>query len=107
MDVAIFQALDPLERSNFRSKFRLTHNYREYIASKDLETIKEHAYQFINNRVAAANPKNGGKQTPMRGHSVFIGNMPPPHVVGNVFKNGMESRRGGRSVMMRSIMMWR
>jgi hypothetical protein len=72
MDVTIFQALDPLERSNFRSKFRLTPKDQNYISIKGLETIKKHSLQFINSRVATDFPKNDGKQTPMRGHPVFI-----------------------------------
>ena len=40
--------------------------------TKGLETIKDHAYQFVNARVASDFPKNDGKQTPMRGHPVFI-----------------------------------
>ena len=50
----------------------LTQKDRDYIATKGLETIKDHAYQFINSRVAPDFPKNDGKQTPMRGHPVFI-----------------------------------
>jgi hypothetical protein len=55
-----------------RSKFKLTQKDREYIAAKGFETIKAHAFQFINSRVASDFPKNDGKQTPMRGHPVFI-----------------------------------
>ncbi len=61
-----------LKQSKFRSKFKLTQKDRDYIATKGLETIKEHAFQFIHSRVAADFPKNDGKQTPMRGHPVFI-----------------------------------
>ena len=61
-----------LKQSKFRSKFELAQKDRDYIATKGLETIKEHAFQFINSRVAPAFPKNDGKQTPMRGHPVFI-----------------------------------
>jgi hypothetical protein len=43
-----------------KSRFRLTQEDRDYIATKDLETIKEHAYQFISTRVAPAMPKNDG-----------------------------------------------
>jgi hypothetical protein len=50
----------------------LTQKDLDYIAAKGLETIKEHAYQFVNSRIAPDFPKNDGKQTPMRGHSVFI-----------------------------------
>jgi Domain of unknown function (DUF4186) len=68
----ISKKLAALKKSKFRSKFKLTQKDRDYITSKGLETIKEHAYQFINSRVAASFPKNDGKQTPMRGHPVFI-----------------------------------
>lgn len=68
----IIQKLTSLKKSKFRSKFRLTQKDRDYIAAKGIETIKEHAFQFVNARVAAEYPKNDGKQTPMRGHPVFI-----------------------------------
>ena len=64
--------LNSLKKSKFRSKFSLTQKDRDYITGKGLETIKEHAFQFVNSRVAPAYPKNDGKQTPMRGHPVFI-----------------------------------
>ena len=71
-DSTIPQKLASLKKSKFRSKFKLSQKDRDYIATKGLETIKEHAYQFINSRVAPDFPKNDGKQTPMRGHPVFI-----------------------------------
>ena len=72
MNDRINHTLNSLKKSKFRSKFRLTQKDRDYISAKGLETIKEHAFQFINSRVAPAIPKNDGKQTPMRGHPVFI-----------------------------------
>ena len=57
-----------LKQSKFRSKFELAQKDRDYITTKGLETIKEHAFQFIHSRVAPDFPKNDGKQTPMRGH---------------------------------------
>jgi hypothetical protein len=71
-DSIIHKKLTALKQSKFRSKFGLTQKDRDYIATKGLETIKEHAYQFLNSRVAPDFPKNDGKQTPMRGHPVFI-----------------------------------
>ena len=71
-DPIIPQKLTALSKSKFSSKFKLTQKDRDYIAIKGLETIKNHAYQFINTRIAADIPKNDGKQTPMRGHPVFI-----------------------------------
>ena len=72
MNDRINHSLNSLKKSSFRSKFRLTQKDREYIAAKGLETIKAHAFQFINSRVAPDFPKNDGKQTPIKGHPVFI-----------------------------------
>ena len=46
MNDRINHTLDSLKKSKFRSKFKLSQKDREYIATKGLETIKEHAYQF-------------------------------------------------------------
>ena len=71
-ETTVLNKLAALKQSKFRSKFKLAQKERDYIAAKGLETIKEHAYQSIITRVAPAFPKNDGKQTPMRGHPVFI-----------------------------------
>ena len=65
-------ALELLKRSSFRSKFKLTDRDRQYIQDKGIETIKDHAFDFINSRIAPKFPKNDGKQTPIKGHPVFI-----------------------------------
>ena len=72
MNDRINHTLNYLKKSSFRSKFKLSQKDRDYIAAKGIETIKEHAFQFINSRIAPEYPKNDGKQTPMRGHPVFI-----------------------------------
>jgi hypothetical protein len=71
-DSSISEKLTSLGKSKFRSKFNLSQKDRDYIATKGLETIRDHAYKFINTRVAPAFPKNDGKQTPMKGLPVFI-----------------------------------
>jgi hypothetical protein len=71
-DSTIPQKLAALKLSKFRPKFKLSQKDRDYISNKGLETIKEHAYQFVNSRIASDFPKNDGKQTPMRGNPVFI-----------------------------------
>ena len=71
-DPIILNKLTSLAKSKFRSKFKLTQKDRDYIAAKGIETIKAHALQFVNSRIATDFPKNDGKQTPMRGHPVFI-----------------------------------
>ena len=64
--------LDKLAKSKFRSRFKLRSKELEYIKDKGLDTIYSHACDFIRDRVAPAEPTNDGKQTPMRGHPVFI-----------------------------------
>ncbi|WP_338464683.1 DUF4186 domain-containing protein [Franconibacter daqui] len=61
-----------LKRSTFRSRFHLGPKERQYCLDKGPETIDSHASDFIAKRLAPAEPKNDGKQTPMRGHPVFI-----------------------------------
>ncbi len=67
-----FNILDRLANSKFRSRFKLRAKELEYIKDKGLDTIRSHACDFIRNRVASADIPNDGKQTPMRGHPVFI-----------------------------------
>ena len=64
--------LERLTKSKFRSKFKLRAKELEYIKDKGLDKIYSHACDFIRDRVAPAEPVNDGKQTPMRGHPVFI-----------------------------------
>jgi len=64
--------LDKLSKSRFRSSFHLNNKMKEYVNEKGMEKIKEHAYDFINKRLRPANIPNDGKQTPMKGHPVFI-----------------------------------
>ncbi len=45
---------------------------KQYIREKGWNTIADHAADFVSKRLAPAAPKNDGKQTPMRGHPVFI-----------------------------------
>lgn len=61
-----------LSKSSFRSRFRLSTKDKEYVASKGLATIRQHAEDFVARRLAPAVIPNDGKQTPMRGHPVFI-----------------------------------
>lgn len=68
----IDKILESLSKSKFRSSFYLKNNDIEYIDKKGINKIKEHAYDFINKRLAPKYIQNDGKQTPMRGHPVFI-----------------------------------
>lgn len=59
-------------RSPFRARFHLSPQERDYARTKGPDTIARHAAEFIATRLAPAEPKNDGKQTPMRGHPVFV-----------------------------------
>lgn len=61
-----------LNKSTFRSKFHLTAKDKKYIKEKGMDTIEKHATDFIKTRLAPSNIPKDGKQTPMRGHPVFI-----------------------------------
>ncbi len=66
------EILQNLKKSTFRSRFKLKDKDFEYIGQKGLDIIKSHAYDFITKRLAPCEIANDGKQTPMRGHPVFI-----------------------------------
>lgn len=68
----IEKILDSLSKSKFRSSFYLKRSDKEYIEKKKITTIESHAYDFISKRLAPQTILNDGKQTPMKGHPVFI-----------------------------------
>ncbi len=61
-----------LKSSDFRRKFHLQQKDIAYIREKGEDTIRRHAEDFVSKRLAPAHIPNDGKQTPMRGHPVFI-----------------------------------
>jgi hypothetical protein len=61
-----------LRRSPFRQRFKLGAGERAYLEAKGLPAVLEHAADFVTRRLAPADPPNDGKQTPFRGHPVFI-----------------------------------
>lgn len=66
---ALFAAL---QKSEFRSRFRLSGKELAYLHEKGLPIVLSHAADFIAKRLAPAAPPNDGKQTPWRGHPVFV-----------------------------------
>lgn len=68
----IDEALAKLQKLKFRSGFHLTKKDIDYINEKGLDVIRTHAADFVAKRLAPAEILNDGKQTPMRGHPVFV-----------------------------------
>lgn len=66
---ALFAALT---KSAFRRGFRLQGNDLAYLQDKGLALVMLHAEDFIRKRLAPAVIPNDGKQTPFRGHPVFV-----------------------------------
>lgn len=66
------EALEKLKKSAFRAGFHLSPKDISYIDEKGMETIRRHCADFVASRLAPAVIPNDGKQTPMRGHPVFI-----------------------------------
>lgn len=61
-----------LAQSDFRRKFRLRGVDLDYLRDKGLPLVLLHATDFVARRLAPAIIPNDGKQTPMRGHPVFV-----------------------------------
>lgn len=68
----IDEALVKLRRSSFRAKFHLSAADKAYISERGLDTVRRHAEDFVRTRLAPAVIPNDGRQTPMRGHPVFV-----------------------------------
>jgi len=66
------QLFAALAQSTFRTSFELRAKDLAYLRQKGLSTVLDHAEDFIGKRLAPASIDNDGKQTPMRGHPVFV-----------------------------------
>ena len=65
-------AFHKLAQSAFRRKFKLQGRELAYLQSWGLRKVMEQAGKFIDERLAPAEPRNDGRQTPWRGHPVFV-----------------------------------
>lgn len=66
------QCWQRLQNSPFRARFRLNTHDAAYLYAKGVPQVLAHARDFVARRLAAACPPDDGKQTPMRGHPVFV-----------------------------------
>ncbi|MHA6793199.1 DUF4186 domain-containing protein [Pseudonocardia bannensis] len=56
----------------FRAGFRLRGRDRAVVDLRGIGTVRRHADDLIGKRLAPARPHNDGRQTPYRGHPVFV-----------------------------------
>ena len=64
--------LDGLATQPFRARFHLSARDTATCRTRGRDTIAGHAADLIAVRLAPAAPHNDGKQTPYRGHPVFV-----------------------------------
>lgn len=64
--------LDALAGQRFRAKFHLRGRDAALVQLRGREAIRAHAEDLIGKRLAPALPYKDGKQTPYRGHPVFV-----------------------------------
>ena len=79
-----------LARSRFRQRFALGAREADYLRKRGLQTVLEHAEKFVDERLAPAQPKNDGRQTPWRNHPVFIAQ----HATGTCCRTCLERWHG-------------
>jgi hypothetical protein len=64
--------LDALATQPFRARFHLSARDAATCRTRGRDTIAAHAAELIAGRLAPVAPRNDGKQTPYRGHPVFV-----------------------------------
>jgi hypothetical protein len=68
----IDERLARLAQQPFRAKFHLRGRDRGLAQLHGPARLREHAREILTKRVAPAEPSKDGKQTPYRGHPVFV-----------------------------------
>lgn len=61
-----------LSADRFRRKFHLLDRERAFVERWGMEKVMRDARDILTRRIAPAEPKNDGRQTPWRNHPVFI-----------------------------------
>jgi hypothetical protein len=72
--VDIEQRIAAIGTHRFRAKFHLAPGSRDRSIAqvRGPAAMKKHAHDLIAQRLAPAQPRNDGRQTPYRGHPVFV-----------------------------------
>lgn len=61
-----------LQKSSFRQGFHLRGKDLVYLQQRGLPTVLSHAQEFISKRLQPAVLPNDDKQTPFKGHPIFV-----------------------------------
>jgi hypothetical protein len=68
----IDERIERIGRHPFRARFHLRGRERALVELRGMPVVREHARDLIAKRLAPAEPYKDGKQTPYRGHPVFV-----------------------------------
>lgn len=69
---ALDARLQRMSQSKFRARIQLRGRDRAVVDLRGIATVRKHARELIEKRLAPAEPRNDGRQTPYRGHPVFV-----------------------------------
>src|SRR3712207_4719415 len=72
MSDSIDAKLEALARQPFRAKFHLRGRDAATVELRGRDVVRRHAGELLAQRLAPAAPLKDGKQTPYRGHPVFV-----------------------------------
>lgn len=85
----INKKLSNLSKSKFRNSFHLRKYMIEYIDKKGLDTVERHCEDFIYKNLYPYPIENDGRQTPMKGHPVFVAQHATATCCRGCIKNGI------------------
>ena len=68
----IDERIEAIGRHPFRARFRLRGRERALVQLRGMQVVRRHAEELFARRVAPAQPDKDGRQTPYRGHPVFV-----------------------------------
>ena len=69
---SIDSTLRALARQPFRARFHLRGRDAAAVELRGMDVVREHAGELLVKRLAPAAPHKDGRQTPYRGHPVFV-----------------------------------
>ncbi len=64
--------LEKVAKCDYRAEIDLGAEDIEYINSRGFDMMIKHAQDFVERRLGPARPRNEGKQTPLKGHPLFL-----------------------------------
>jgi hypothetical protein len=64
--------LQRITRHRFRARFHVRGRDRAIVDLRGMPTIRRHAKDLVGRRLGPAQPHKDGRQTPYRGHPVFV-----------------------------------